>query len=334
LLLVAPATANLIAKFANGIADDFLSSTYLASTAPVLLAPAMNTTMWQHPSTRRNLAHLQADGVHIVEPDAGEMACGTIGPGRLSEPDRIVAAALELLAVGRSQPKDLTGERFLITVGATQEEIDPVRFISNRSSGKMGFAIAEAAQERGAEVTVIAGITSVDPPPFVKVIRALSAEEMAQAASRESPNASVFIGAAAVADYRPVQRAGQKVKKTQRELTLSLERTRDILSEVVSTRTDEMLIIGFAAETENVLANAREKLHRKQLDAIVANDVTRSDSGFGSETNAITIILRDREKPLQLPTMSKLDAAHRILDEIVNLRASGSTKRRPAQQGA
>ena len=198
----------------------------------------------------------------------------------------------------------------------------------------MGFAIAEAAQKRGADVTVIAGITSVGAPPFVKVIRALSAEEMAQAVSRESPNASVFIGAAAVADYRPVQRAGQKVKKTQSELTLTLERTRDILSEVVSSRTDGMLIIGFAAETENVLANAREKLHRKQLDAIVANDVTRSDSGFGSETNAITIILRDREKPLQLPTMSKLDAAHRILDEIVNLRASSSTKRRPAQRGA
>ena len=335
LLLVAPATANLIAKFANGIADDFLSSTYLASTAPVLLAPAMNPTMWQHPSTRRNLAHLQADGVHIVEPDEGEMACGTIGPGRLSEPDRIVAAALELLEGGRShEPKDLIGERFLITVGATQEEIDPVRFISNRSSGKMGFAIAEAAQKRGADVTVIAGITSVGAPPFVKVIRALSAEEMAQAVSRESPNVSVFIGAAAVADYRPVQPAGQKVKKTQSELTLTLERTRDILSEVVSSRTDGMLIIGFAAETENVLANAREKLHRKQLDAIVANDVTRSDSGFGSETNAITIILRDREKPLQLPTMSKLDAAHRILDEIVNLRASSSTKRRPAQRGA
>ena len=333
LLLVAPATANLIAKFANGIADDFLSSTYLASTAPVLLAPAMNTTMWQHPSTRRNLAHLQADGVHIVEPDAGEMACGTIGPGRLSEPDRIVAAALELLESGRSQPKDLIGERFLITVGATQEEIDPVRFISNRSSGRMGFAVAEAAQKRGADVTVVAGITTVGPPPLVKVIRALSAEEMADAVSRESRNASVFIGAAAVADYRPVQRAGQKVKKTQSELTLTLERTRDILSEVVSARTEGLLIIGFAAETENVLANAHEKLLRKQLDAIVANDVTRSDSGFGSETNAITIILRDREKPLQLPTMSKLDAAHRILDEIVTLRASSSTKRRPAQQG-
>jgi phosphopantothenoylcysteine decarboxylase/phosphopantothenate--cysteine ligase len=333
LLVVAPATANLIAKFANGIADDFLSSTYLASTAPVLLAPAMNTTMWQHPSTRRNLAHLQADGVHIVEPDEGEMACGTIGPGRLSEPDRIVAAALELLGGGRShEPKDLIDERFLITVGATQEEIDPVRFISNRSSGRMGFAIAEAAQKRGAEVTVIAGVTTVGPPPFVKVLRAISAEEMAQAVSHESPNASVFIGAAAVADYRPVRRAGQKVKKTHSELTLTLERTRDILSEVVSARTDGMLIIGFAAETESVLANAREKLNRKQLDAIVANDVTRSDSGFGSETNAITIIVRDREKPLELPTMSKLDAAHRILDEIVSLRASSSTKRRPAQQ--
>jgi len=334
LLLVAPATANLIAKFANGIADDFLSSTYLASTAPVLLAPAMNPTMWQHASTRRNLAQLQADGVHIVEPDDGEMACGTIGPGRLSEPDRIVAAALKLLEGGRShEARDLIGERFLITVGATQEEIDPVRFISNRSSGKMGFAVAEAAQKRGADVTVIAGITSVGAPTFIKVIRALSAEEMAQAVSRESPNTSVFIGAAAVADYRPTQRAGQKVKKTQSELTLTLERTRDILSEVVSARTDGMLIIGFAAETENVLANAREKLHRKKLDAIVANDVTRTDSGFGSETNAITILLRDKEEPLQLPTMSKLNAAHRILDEVVSLRASDSTKRRPAQKG-
>src|SRR5690349_12435700 len=191
LLIVAPATANIIAKFANGVADDFLSSTYLACTAPVLIAPAMNTTMWQHPATQRNLERLRADGVQVIEPDAGEMACKTIGPGRLSEPDRIVAAALQILTA--AQKKDLTGERFLITVGATREEIDPVRFISNRSSGRMGFALAEAALKRGGEVTVITGITTVAPPSGVKVIKALSAEEMAHAVAQETPNASVFI---------------------------------------------------------------------------------------------------------------------------------------------
>ncbi|HKV33971.1 MAG TPA: bifunctional phosphopantothenoylcysteine decarboxylase/phosphopantothenate--cysteine ligase CoaBC, partial [Pyrinomonadaceae bacterium] len=184
LLVVAPATANIIAKFANGVADDFLTSTYLACTAPVLIAPAMNTTMLLHPATQRNLERLRADGVHIVEPDAGEMACGTIGPGRLSEPDQIIAAALAIL--GSKQKKDLVGERFLITVGATREEIDPVRFISNRSSGRMGFALAEAALKRGGEVTVIAGITTVDPPAGAKIVRALSAAEMDQAVARES----------------------------------------------------------------------------------------------------------------------------------------------------
>jgi phosphopantothenoylcysteine decarboxylase/phosphopantothenate--cysteine ligase len=321
LLVVAPATANLIAKFANGIADDFLSSTYLASTAPVLLAPAMNTTMWQHPATRRNLEQLRADGVHILEPDDGEMACGTIGPGRLSEPERIVTAALQLLeTASQDHVADLLGERFLITAGATREEIDPVRFISNYSSGKMGLAIAEAARKRGAQVTVIAGVISVDPPAGIKLIRALSAEEMARAVAEENPAASVFIGAAAVADYRPAQRAKQKVKKTEDSLTIVLERTTDILSEVVAARTNGMLVVGFAAETENVLANAREKLNSKRLDAIVANDVSRKDSGFESDTNAITIIRRDSDKALELPVMSKTDAAHRILDEIVSLR--------------
>src|SRR5690349_22560605 len=189
LLIVAPATANIIAKFANGVADDFLSSTYLACTAPVLIAPAMNTTMWEHPATQRNLRQLRTDGVHIVEPDAGEMACGTIGPGRLSEPDQIVAAALAIVSGG----KDLAGERLLITVGATREEIDPVGFISNRSSGRMGFALAEAALRRGAEVTLVAGITTVSPPSGAKVVRALSAEEMSQSVQRELANHSVFI---------------------------------------------------------------------------------------------------------------------------------------------
>ena len=317
LLIVAPATANIIAKFANGVADDFLTSTYLACSAPVLIAPAMNTTMWEHPATQRNLERLRADGVHIMEPDAGEMACGTIGPGRLSEPDRIVAAALEILKSKRAM--DLTGERFLITVGATREEIDPVRFISNRSSGRMGFALAEAALRRGGEVTVVAGNTSVAPPSGVRVVQAMSAEEMSQAVAKERENASVFIGAAAIADYRPAERADQKIKKSQDSITLTLERTPDVLAQVAASRTNGMLVIGFAAETENVLANAREKLRSKKLDAIIANDVTREDSGFDSATNAITIITTDNT--LELPLMSKTEAADRILDVIVSLRS-------------
>src|SRR5690242_15142347 len=236
LLLVAPATANIIAKFANGVADDFLTSTYLACHAPVLIAPAMNTTMWEHPATQRNLERLRVDGVHVMEPDAGEMACGTIGPGRLSEPDRIVAAALEILR--SSNKKDLTGERFLITVGATREEIDPVRFISNRSSGRMGFALAEAALRRGAEVTVVAGTTTVDPPSGVRVVRALSASEMDRVVAQESRNATIFIGAAAIADYRPAQRATQKIKKSDESITLTLERTPDVLSNVAAASTN------------------------------------------------------------------------------------------------
>ena len=320
LLIVAPATANIIAKFANGVADDFLTSTYLACTAPILVAPAMNTTMWQHPATQRNLERLRADGIHLIEPDAGEMACGTIGPGRLSEPERIVAAALEILR--SNQKKDLTGERFLITVGATREEIDPVRFISNRSSGRMGFALAEAALKRGGEVTVVAGITTVDPPAGVKIVRALSAAEMDQAVAHESKNASVFIGAAAIADYRPAQRAVQKIKKTDDSLTLTLERTPDVLSNVAAARRNGLLVIGFAAETENMLENARAKLRNKKLDAIVANDVTRHDSGFDSRTNAITIITAQNNDPVELPTLSKHEAANRILDVIVSLRSA------------
>ena len=320
LLVVAPATANIIAKFANGVADDFLSSTYLACSAPVLLAPAMNTTMWEHPATQRNLQQLRGDGVYIMEPDAGEMACGTIGPGRLSEPERIVAAALEILS-STGSARDLTGERFLITVGATREEIDPVRFISNRSSGRMGYALAEAAARRGGDVTVVAGITTVNPPAGVRVVEAMSAEEMSQAVARERSNASVFIGAAAIADYRPAQRADQKIKKSKDSITLTLERTTDVLSEVAASRANGMLVIGFAAETENVLDNAREKLRSKNLDAIVANDVSRADSGFDSVTNAITIVTRDNNA-VELPLMSKSEAADRILDVIVNLRKS------------
>src|SRR6266516_6830004 len=323
LMIVAPATADIIAKFANGIADDFLSSTYLACTAPVLIAPAMNTTMWHHPATQRNLQQLRADGVHVVEPDEGEMACGTIGPGRLSDPDRIVHQALHLLHA-RPLPagSDMAGEHILITAGATREEIDPVRFISNRSSGRMGFAIAQAARNRGAQVTVVAGVTTADPPPGVNIVRAQSAEAMRAAVMKEISRASVFIAAAAVADYRPLERSANKVKKSDARLVLTLERTADILSDVATSRRDGLLAIGFAAETDNLVEHARVKLRNKNLDAVVANDVTRDGAGFDTATNAIAIITRDREEALELPLMSKLDAAHRILDEIVRLRGT------------
>jgi phosphopantothenoylcysteine decarboxylase/phosphopantothenate--cysteine ligase len=320
LFVVAPATANIIAKFASGVADDFLTSTYLASNAPVLVAPAMNTTMLLHPATQRNLARLRADGVRIVEPDEGEMACGTIGPGRLSDPQAIVAAALDILRERQARAGDLAGERVLITAGATREEIDPVRFISNHSSGRMGFALAEAARARGADVTVVAGATSARAPAGVRLLRALSAEQMRAAVMREVGDASVFIAAAAVADYRPTARAEGKIKKAASALTLRLEPTPDILAEVARARTNGLLVFGFAAETDALVENAREKLVRKNLDAIVANDLTQEGAGFDTATNIITLLTRDREQPLALPLMSKLDAAHRILDEVARLR--------------
>ncbi|HEV2706546.1 MAG TPA: bifunctional phosphopantothenoylcysteine decarboxylase/phosphopantothenate--cysteine ligase CoaBC [Pyrinomonadaceae bacterium] len=324
LFVVAPATANILAKFANGVADDFLTSTYLASNAPILVAPAMNTTMWQHPATQRNLARLRADGVHVVEPDAGEMACGTFGPGRLSEPNLIVSAALDILRAQAARAAgDLAGERILITAGATREEIDPVRFISNRSSGRMGFALAEAARARGAEVTVVAGVTSAPVPAGVRLVRALSVEEMRAAVVGEVARASVFIAAAAVSDYRPAERAASKIKKSDAELSIRLERTPDILAEVSQARTNGLLVVGFAAETEQVLEHARQKLERKNLDAIVANDITREGAGFDADTNVVTVLTRDRAEALEFPLMSKLEAAHRILDEILRLRRAG-----------
>ncbi|MGB9178773.1 MAG: bifunctional phosphopantothenoylcysteine decarboxylase/phosphopantothenate--cysteine ligase CoaBC [Pyrinomonadaceae bacterium] len=328
LLLVAPATANIIAKFARGIADDFISTTYLASNAPVLVAPAMNTTMWNHPATQRNLAQLRADGVRIVEPDSGEMACGTIGPGRLSEPEIIVAAALEILKEhAERKAKDLAGEKILLTAGATQEAIDPVRYLSNRSSGRMGFALAEAARARGASVTVVAGATSAHAPSNVRILRALSAAEMRESVLKEIADSTIFIAAAAVSDYRPALIASSKIKKTNDSLTLKLEPTPDILAEVSKTKgRDGLLVIGFAAESDNVLQHAREKLERKNLDAIVANDITREGAGFDTDTNIVTIITRAQDAPIELSLMHKLAVAHRILDEIVRLRHADSRR--------
>ena len=331
LLIVAPATANILAKFANGVADDFLTSTYLACTAPVLVAPAMNTTMLEHPATQRNIEKLRADGVRIIEPDQGEMACGTIGPGRLSEPDRIVQVALEILQTSR-HAADLAGERVLITAGATREPIDPVRFISNRSSGRMGYAIAKAAQARGAEVTVVSGVTSVAAPAGVSVIEATTAQEMHRAVMERAGDATIFIAAAAVADYASADTSTQKMKKTADTLELTLQRTPDILREVAGARRQGQLIIGFAAETENLLENAWEKLVSKDLDAIVANDVSKAGGGFDSANNAIAILFRDRPDTVELPLMPKEEAAHRILDEVVKLRKGQSSARTAAAQ--
>jgi phosphopantothenoylcysteine decarboxylase/phosphopantothenate--cysteine ligase len=324
LFLIAPATANIIGKLANGIADDFLTSTYLACTAPVLIAPAMNPTMWHHPATQRNLEKLRADGVHIVEPDEGEMACGTIGPGRLSEPDKIVATALNILQNAEQSVRDLAGEHLLITVGATREAIDPVRFISNNSSGRMGFAIAEAASRRGARVTIVAGATSVPPPDDASLIRVTSADEMHTAVMGKLADASIFIGTAAVADYRPVNPSTQKIKKTESSLSLELERTPDILTAVAEAKHQGLLIVGFAAESENALENAQAKLTKKRLDAIVANDITQPGAGFDSLTNEATIISL-RRSPVHVSMMPKTELANVILDEMVRLRSDSES---------
>jgi phosphopantothenoylcysteine decarboxylase/phosphopantothenate--cysteine ligase len=338
LLLIVPATANIIAKFANGVADDFLTSTYLASTARVLIAPAMNTTMWQQPATQRNIEQLKRDGVRFVEPVAGELACKTVGTGKLEDVENIVAQALEILdsifqiSNSKSNAKnmesgmwnlesgDLAGEKILITVGGTREAIDPVRFISNHSSGKMGFALAEAAAARGADVTVVAGQTTVGPPDGVKVVQGVSAREMFDAVMKELPAATVFIGAAAVADYAPASAADAKIKKDGRDsLTLELKKTPDILSEVSKRRRDGQLVVGFAAETNDVVTYAKIKMGKKGLDMVVANDITKEGAGFDSDTNIATIITKTGGQ-IDLPKMSKREMADRVLNEVVELR--------------
>ncbi|HEY0049705.1 MAG TPA: bifunctional phosphopantothenoylcysteine decarboxylase/phosphopantothenate--cysteine ligase CoaBC [Pyrinomonadaceae bacterium] len=335
LLLIVPATANLLAKFANGIADDFLSSTFLASSAPVLVAPAMNTTMWFHPATQRNIERLKKDGVLFVEPVSGELACKTVGTGKLEDVENIVAQALRLLKseIGNRKSEsesvspdaapgiqDLKGERLLITTGGTREEIDPVRFISNHSSGRMGFALAEAAQKRGAQVTVVAASTSIAPPENVKITSAISAAAMHRAVMNELNDATVFVGAAAVADYRPANRAENKIKKTGDRLVIELEKTTDILAEVSKKRPSGLIVVGFAAETNDVEAHARSKMHRKHLDLIVANDVSNDKTGFGSENNQGLILSRDAKNPTEISLMSKREMADKILDEVVKFR--------------
>ena len=311
-LVVAPATADILAHFAQGIATDFLTTLYLATTAPVVVAPAMNVNMWNHPATQANLEILRKRGVKIVEPGAGYLACGMVGHGRLAENDAIVAAVLEVL--GASQ--DLSGETVLITAGPTREKIDPVRYLTNRSSGRMGYALAEAAVRRGSRVLLVSGPTSLTPPGAAEVTRVESTEEMRNAVVHLLPQASIVIKTAAVADYRPKSAAAQKIKR-KGPMTLELEATPDILKELSSKKTSQ-IIVGFAAETENVLENARQKLLAKNLDAIVVNDVSREGIGFDSDRNAVTIITRD--DVVEVPETTKWEVAQRVLDQIVKLR--------------
>jgi len=316
-VLVAPATADIIGKFAQGIANDFLSTLYLATTAPVVLAPAMNVNMWNHPATQANLEILRRRGVKIVEPGSGYLACGMTGPGRLAENEVIVAATME--ALGASQ--ELAGETVLITAGPTREKIDPVRYLTNRSSGRMGYALAEAALRRGARVLLITGPTSLTPPGAAEVTRVDSAGEMREAVLKLLPDVTIVIKTAAVADYRPKSAQPQKIKRSG-PISLELEPTADILGEVARQKKSQ-IVIGFAAETENALENARKKLASKKLDAIVVNDVSREGIGFDSVRNAVTIITQT--EVIEVPETTKWEVAQRVLDQVVRLKLRRST---------
>jgi phosphopantothenoylcysteine decarboxylase/phosphopantothenate--cysteine ligase len=315
-LVVAPATSDILAKFAQGIANDFLSTLYLATTAPVVVAPAMNVNMWNHPATQTNLEILRKRGVKVVEPDSGYLACGMTGAGRLAANEAIVAAVMQ--ALGSSQ--DLAGETVLITAGPTREKIDPVRYITNRSSGRMGYAIAEAALRRGAHVLLISGPTNIVPPGAAEFTRVETAEQMREAVLTQLPQATIVIKTAAVSDYRPKSVASQKIKRSG-PTTLELEPTADILAELASKKTSQ-IIVGFAAETQNALENARKKLSRKSLDAIVVNDVSREGVGFDSDRNAVHIITHD--EIVEVPETTKWDVAQRVLDQVVKLRKRAS----------
>jgi phosphopantothenoylcysteine decarboxylase/phosphopantothenate--cysteine ligase len=326
LLLIAPATANIIGKLANGFADDFLSTLYTATRAPVLLAPAMNTQMFAHEAVRHNLETLASRGVRFVEPGEGYLACGWIGRGRLAEPDDIVAAAEAILRPSTV----LRAVRVLVTAGPTHEDLDPVRYVGNRSSGRMGIALASEAARRGAEVTVIAGPTTVEMPAGCEVIRVRSANEMHAAVMARAGSAQVVIMAAAVADYTPIDRARHKVAKggaADETMTLVLKRTPDILGELGQRRLASgsgPLLVGFAAETEHVLEHAAAKRERKHIDLIVANDVSRSDAGFDVETNAVTLVGPDGVEELPLQAKSLVAAA--ILDRVEGLLSKSATR--------
>ena len=320
-VLIAPATANVIGKLANGIGDDLLTTILLATRAPLLIAPAMNVHMWEHVAVQENLARLTARGARIVGPAVGSLACGYEGAGRLADPEDILADVLRLLA-----PQDLAGERILVSAGPTQEAIDPVRYLSNRSSGKMGYALARVAHRRGAEVTLVSGPTALPPPPGVKVVSVTSAREMARAVDAAYANATVVVMTAAVADYRPRHPLVRKLKKGPESLQIELERNPDILAGL-ATRKGRRLLVGFAAETHAVAAEARRKLASKRLDLIVANDVTAPGAGFGSDTNLVRL-LDASGLDETLPLLPKEEVAARILDWVAAHRPRPGTRAR------
>jgi phosphopantothenoylcysteine decarboxylase/phosphopantothenate--cysteine ligase len=317
LLLVAPATADILGHFAQGIARDFLSTLYLATKAPVVVAPAMNVNMWEHPATQENLQKLRARGVHVVDPDEGYLACGMTGAGRLAATDAIVERVRSVLGLRR----DFESQTVVVTAGPTREDLDPVRFLTNRSSGKMGYALAEAAARRGAHVVLVSGPTDLSAPEGVDWVPVRSTEEMRNAVHERAAEANVVIMAAAVADYRPAATQSHKLKRGDAGLTLELEPTPDILAELGRDATQQRgqrVLVGFAAETDNLAENARGKLARKGADMIVANDVTQEGAGFDTDTNIVTIFLRDgRELPL--PKLTKFEVANRILDRVVEI---------------
>jgi phosphopantothenoylcysteine decarboxylase/phosphopantothenate--cysteine ligase len=319
-LLVAPATANILGKFARGIADDALSTLYTATTAAVVVAPAMNVNMFRHPAVVENLAVLRARGVRVVEPGLGYLACGWLGKGRLAEVPDIVAATLAAL----SRRRDLVGETVLVTAGPTVEDIDPVRFISNRSSGRMGYRLAEAGRDRGASVVLVSGPTSLDPPAGVDFVAVRSAEQMAQAVAARVASATIVVMAAAVSDYRPAAVSPTKIKKADGGSRLDLVRTPDILRGLGQNK-GPRLLVGFAAETEDLLQNARNKRAEKNLDLIVANDVSREGGGFGGDSNA-AVLIDASGREVELPLMSKRELAERIWDRVVELRDEGTQR--------
>ena len=313
LLLVAPATADILGQFAHGIAGDFLGTLYLATKAPVIVAPAMNVNMWEHPATQENIAALCARGVHVVDPGEGYLACGMTGAGRLASTEAIVEKVCAVLGLRR----DLEGRTILVTAGPTREDIDPVRFLTNRSSGKMGYALAEAASRRGARVILVSGPTDLTVPGGVDWIPVRTSDEMRTAVRDRAAEADVIIMAAAVSDYRPAASHTQKLKRGEGSLTLQLEPTPDILAELGREK-GRSILVGFAAETNQVAENARAKLARKGAHMIVANDVTQAGAGFDADTNIVTLYLRDgREIPL--PKLTKFEVANRILDQVLGL---------------
>lgn len=313
LFVIAPATANIIGKIANGIADDLLTTSVMATKAPVLLAPAMNCNMYDNPIVQGNMEKLKKYGYHFIDSETGELACGYEGKGRMAEPSDILEEIETILS-----PKDLKGERILVTAGPTHEAIDPVRFIGNRSSGKMGYALAKMALRRGAEVTLISGPSSLKPPRGARFIMVESAAEMRKAVMANLKDATAVVMTAAVADYKPVTAASEKMKKGKASLSIDLEKTEDILSDI-GKKKGKKLLIGFAAETENLVANAKKKLKEKNLDLIVANNVKEPGAGFGVDTNIVTIM--DKNGAVEeLPKMSKEDVAWRVLDRVAALK--------------